>query len=409
MSKRARRRPHLLLRAFAPLRENLVSRKGAKAQKNAHGTFCCRNYKLICTALLTSALAVLFLAPIAFTQTQTRPRKAEQGNNHAQSNPSNGPAPTVTAKPQVIDDDEVITVDSLEVLLPATVRDASGRLVPSLTRDDFLVREDGRAQPLSDLALRQVPADVVLMIDSSSSVAASFEDFRRAVEEFASRLAPEDRISLLKFDDRVELLQDWTQSRTQLRRALRRLAPGVFTRFNDALYLTAREQFTKDWRRRAVIVLSDGIDSGRGHSTLDAALSALLESQVTVYAISNTRIERARKRRELDTLLSGTDSTVRFNELRIGDLREGLRVLDLSERNLADLTRATGGRLYTPESFDALDSVYAEVAEELRNQYALYYTPLNTARDGGFRRVVVETADPSLKVSTRIGYFAPRR
>jgi VWFA-related protein len=250
---------------------------------------------------------------------------------------------------------------------------------------------------------------VVLMVDASSSVAASFDDFRRAVGEFATRLAPDDRVSLIKFDDKVELLQDWTQSHTQLRRALRRLTPGVFTRFNDALYLAAREQFAPGQRRRAVVVLSDGIDSGRGAATLESVLRALLESQAALYAISNTRIESARKRRELDTLLSGTDAAVRFNELRVGDLRESLRVLESSERNLADLARATGGRLYTPASFDALDSVYTEVAEELRSQYALYYTPLNAARDGRFRRVDVNTADPGHRATTRIGYYAPRR
>jgi len=317
--------------------------------------------------------------------------------------------PVAGQEPQAIDEDEVITVRTSEVMLPVTVRDASGKLVPALSRDDFRVFEDGREQPLRDLALRQVPVDVVLMVDASSSVASNLEDFRRAVVEFATRLAPEDRISLIKFDDRVELLQDWTHSRTQLRRALRRISPGVFTRFHDALYLAAREHFQRGPNRHAVVVLSDGVDSGRGQATLETALRALLESQVAVYVISNTRVERARKQAELDTLLSGTDATVRFNELRIGDLREGLRVLDASEENLAQLARATGGRLYTPDSFAALDTVYAEVAEELRHQYALYYTPLDTTRDGRFRRVRVETSGRDFRVTTRVGYYAPRQ
>ncbi|MBA3714426.1 MAG: VWA domain-containing protein [Pyrinomonadaceae bacterium] len=317
------------------------------------------------------------------------------------------PAPT-SKEAQSVDEDEVIRVATSEVLLPVTVRDPGGALVPALTRKDFRVWEDGREQPLSDLALRQVPVDVALMVDSSSSAAASLDDFRRAVEEFAVRLAPDDRLSLLKFDDRVEVLQDWTRSRVQLRRALGRVTPGVFTRFNDALYLAAREQFAKGrQRRRAVVVLTDGIDSGRGYASVESALRALLEAQAAVYVISNTEIERARKRSELDTLLSGGDSAVRFNQLRIGDLREGLRVLDLSERNLEQVTRATGGRLYKPKDFGALDSVYTEVAEELRSQYALYYTPLNTTRDGQFRRVRVETADPALRVTARVGYYAP--
>lgn len=327
---------------------------------------------------------------------------------HAQGGGQTKPAPQPTPDGgDEIDEGDVISVSTSEVMLPVTVRDAGGQLVTTLTRENFRVFEDGREQPLSDLALRRVPADVVLMVDASSSAVANLDDFRRAVEGFASKLSPEDRISLIKFDDRVELLQDWTQSRVQLRRSLRRIVPGVFTRFNDALLLASREQLAHARGRHAVIVLTDGIDSGRGYTTLEAALKALLEAQATIYVVSNTEIERQKKREELDSLLASTPSVVRFNELRIGDLREGLRVLDVSERNLAQLTAATGGRLYKPASFADLDATYAEVAEELRHQYALYYTPLNKTRDGRFRRVRVETTTPSHKVAARIGYFAP--
>jgi VWFA-related protein len=99
---------------------------------------------------------------------------------------------------------------------------------------------------------------------------------------------------------------------------------------------------------------------------------------------------------------------VRFNQLRIDDLRTGLKVLDLSEQMLAQLTATTGGKLYKPQSFAGLESTYAEVAEELRHQYALYYTPLNKTRDGGFRRVRVQMTNPAYQGHTRVGYFAPK-
>lgn len=107
-------------------------------------------------------------------------------------------------------------------------------------------------------------------------------------------------------------------------------------------------------------------------------------------------------------MAQGTESELRFNEIKINDLREGLRVIDLSEERLEQLTTATGGRLYKPKSFDALDATYAEVADELRHQYSLYYTPLNRKRDGSFRRVIVETDPTAYHASTRVGYFAPR-
>ena len=99
-------------------------------------------------------------------------------------------------------------------MIPVTVRDSNGRFVNDLNRTDFRVFEDGTQQPLSDLALRQVPVDVALMVDASSSVAGKLDDFRRAAEGFAARLADDNSFSLIKFDDRVELLLDRTRADT---------------------------------------------------------------------------------------------------------------------------------------------------------------------------------------------------
>jgi VWFA-related protein len=321
---------------------------------------------------------------------------------------SPGPTPPTSQQEQEIDPDDVISVNTTEVLLPVTVRDRNGQLVSNLTRKDFRIFEDGVEQPLSDLSLRQVPVDVALIVDASSSVSNNLDDFRTAAEGFASHLAVDDRVSLIQFDDRVVMLQDWTRSLVQLRRALKRIVPGMFTRFHDAMLLASRDQSPRGNARHAIIVLTDGIDSGRGTS-FESALRAALQSQTTVYVVSNTQIERAAKQEELSTLLSGSDSAVRFNELRIGDLRMGLAALDSSERNLEQLTAATGGRLYKPSSFNDLEKTYAEVADELRHQYTLYYSPLNTKRDGQFRRVRVETTNPVHQVSARIGYYAPKR
>ena len=382
----------------------------------------CTNKRWLVILLLLTLVALVILPPsfITSAQKRTSPRakpKASQPKASPTPTPSATdalgappPIPTLRQKKeeQEVTPGDVISVNTTEVMIPVTVRDSNGRLVNDLTRTDFRVFENDREQPLSDLALRQVPVDVVLMVDASSSVATNLDDFRRAAEGFAERLATDDRISLIKFDDRVEVLQDWTHSRFQFRRALGRIEPGMFTRFNDALALSAREQFGDSKSRRAIIVLSDGIDSGRGAATLEAAVQALLRAQVTVYVVSNTEISRATKRAELDSLTGGSDSAVRFNQLRIEDLRTSLHVLDLSEQNLAQLTETTGGKLYKPQTFAGLESTYAEVADELRHQYALYYTPLNKTRDGGFRRVRVEMTNPAYRGHTRVGYFAPK-
>ena len=322
--------------------------------------------------------------------------------------PKPSPIPTATPEDPEIDPDDVISVNTTEVLLPVTVRDASGKLVDGLTRTDFRIFEDGAQQALSDISLRQVPVDVVLMVDASSSAAQNLEDFSRAAEGFASHLASDDRVSLIQFDDRVLLLQDWTRSLVQLRRALRRISPGMFTRFHDAVVLASRDQKPRTNARHAIIVLTDGIDNGGG-TNFQTALKGALQSQTAIYVISNTEIERAEKERELANILNGNESAIKFNQLRIEDLRMGLEALTTSERRLQELTAATGGRLYRPRSFHDLEAVYTEVANELRHQYGLYYAPSNKRRDGQFRQVRVETIEPNLKVSARVGYYAPAR
>jgi Ca-activated chloride channel family protein len=379
--------------------------------------------------LIASIMLPLLCSRYASTAQQSQPRSRKTRPSATSQRQKSAPTPSPTPTRSLLDllgeppplppppkpiktepefnPADVIKVETTEVMLPVTVRDENGRLVNDLTRDAFRVFEENQEQPLRDLALRQVPVDAVLMVDTSSSTARNLEDFRNAAEGFADRLGPDDRISLMKFDDSVQLIQDWTKSRYQLRRALTRIVPGMFTRFNDALLLAAREQYGSTQSRRAIIVLTDGIDSGRG-ATLQSALRALLEAQVTVYIVSNTEISRAAKQSELDSLTSGTDSARRFNQLQIDDLQMGLRALDQSEQMLEQLTAATGGRLYKPHSFSALESTYAEVADELRHQYALYFMPLNRNRDGAFRRVRVETTNPVYHPLTRIGYFAPR-
>jgi len=333
---------------------------------------------------------------------------ASQATSVLAQSKSPTPTPLPTQQEQEIDPDDVISVNTTEVLLPVTVRDSAGLLVTNLTRRDFRIYEDGVEQPLSDLSLRQVPVDVALIVDASSSVADNLDDFRIAASGFATHLAEEDRVSLIQFDDKVVLLQDWTKSLVQFRRALRRIVPGMFTRFHDAMLLASRDQAPRGSARHAIIVLTDGIDSGRG-STFDAALRAALQSQTTVYVVSNTQIERSRKQEELAALLSGSESALRFNRLRIDDLRMGLAALEQSELHLEQLTASTGGRLYKPPTFRDLEKTYAEVADELRHQYALYYAPLNPKRDGQFRNVRVETTTPSHRVSARVGYYAPKK
>jgi Ca-activated chloride channel homolog len=299
--------------------------------------------------------------------------------------------------------EEAIAIDTTEVMLPVTVRDESGQLVSNLEADQFQVYEDGVEQPISSFALRRLPVHVVLLIDTSSSVVPELEDFKASAWRFMAQLDPADQICLIRFDDRVELVQDWTSNRATLKRALNRLTTGMFTHFNDALFLAAREQLSKINGRKAIIVLTDGIDSGRGAIRFEQAFRAVVEEEVPVYALSKTRIQ---SNLENEQLRFYSQSRSSLNQLKVDGIRLTLAGLASSERNLARLAEETGGRLFLPERFEQLDAVYQQVADELRSQYVIFYTPTEAARDGRYRAVRVRLKTPRLHVTTRFGYYA---
>src|SRR5678816_1522445 len=147
---------------------------------------------LISAGLLLSGSVFQFEIPVASAQRKGQRRTTPQPKPKPSATPqpktaleSLGPPPPVPSlkkqPEQEVSPGDVVSVDTTEVMFPVTVRDSNGRFVNDLTRTDFRVFEDGMMQPLSDLALRQVPVDVVLMVDASSSVANNLDDFRRCL------------------------------------------------------------------------------------------------------------------------------------------------------------------------------------------------------------------------------------
>ncbi|MFN7927184.1 MAG: VWA domain-containing protein [Blastocatellia bacterium] len=311
------------------------------------------------------------------------------------------PPPTNQAR----EPEEVLKIDTQEVLLPVTVRDRAGQFVLNLKAEDFQVYEDNALQPISSFSLKHLPVHVVLLIDTSSSVTREVEDFKIAASNFAARLDPNDPLALIKFDDKVELVMDWTTSRNALKRALNRITTGTFTNFNDALWLTARDQLNRVNGRKAIIVLTDGIDSGRGRKTQAQVLRAMQDAEAPIYTVSTTAIQHSAAARDLQDLEKTTSSVA--NHTRIDGLKMSLEALAQGEQWLGKLADETGGRLfYPPNSFDELSDVYQQVADELRSQYVIFYTPRDGKRDGRYRSVRVKAKCNDCRTTSRLGYFA---
>lgn len=300
--------------------------------------------------------------------------------------------------------DEVLRVRTEEVMVPVSVRDFDGKPVNGLTAERFLVFDNGVRQQIASFNRERVPANIVLLLDASGSVFHQMHFIREAARSFIDGLLKEDRVCVMQFADRVELLQDWTGAENAggLWKALEwRYHPGENTAFYDGLYLAAEDQLKKTEGRRIVILLTDGIDtSERKRASFEEAVNAIRRAEASVYVVSLTAsLREAIKKRTggaFKRLLSGYDPQ---------EVKRVLALIDDSEAKLAGLATQTGGRMFLPLNDEDLMPAYKAIAEELRTQYIITYKPVPQVSAGQWRRVrVLVLPGGGYEVATREGY-----
>jgi len=276
------------------------------------------------------------------------------------------------------------------VTLNVTITDTRNRQVTGLGRDDFLVLENGVPQPVSFFAAADVPLEVTLLVDASSSMSAKMPFVKKAAEGFIKSLRPSDRASVVGFTTRVRVLQPLTSDPAALMAAINGTAAAGDTALYSAVYVTLHEltstrQVATEVRRRAVIVLTDGQDTA-SPIQFDDLLDLARRAGIAIYPISILDESEVAK-------LAGYG---------------GRRFLYGPDYALKTLARDTGGQAFFPTELTDLDGVYKAVAQELSLQYAIGYVPTTGLADGGYRSLLVRVpTHPELKSRTRTGYFAP--
>jgi Ca-activated chloride channel homolog len=291
---------------------------------------------------------------------------------------------------------DTVRIDTDLVTLTATVTDARGRYVAGLRREDFAVYEDGVRQQLDYFSTGdKVPVSLGIIFDTSGSMADKIEDVRDAVEHFVKAVAPGDEIFLARFGDEAELVQDFTDDRRRILRAVERLNPRGSTALYDAVVVGLGRVSRGRHRKRALLLLTDGNDTS-SEAGLDEALALARKTEVVVYALGIGHGERG-------SFGHGSPGGV------LG--RQGKDQVDMSV--LRAFAEATGGEAFHLENAhaggrDLVDEAAGQVAAELKQQYTLGYYPSNARRDGAYRRIRVEVADVSRRVRARRGYYAPR-
>ena len=342
-----------------------------------------------------------------------------------------------------------LKIQAREVVLPVTVRDKHGALVSSLKISDFTLTEDSRPQTIKSFARENdLPFRLGLLVDTSHSVSGAMDNERKAAGKFVDQMLPADpkagtaadEAFLIHFDREVELLEDFTASREKLHRELDDMGPTRATdnssagpettgddrsetqarrrggtQLYDAIYLAAHDLMETKDGRKALVVFSDGGDRG-SKETLNDAVDAADHANVTIYTIyfkgeqennGNSFPGQGGRRGGMGGGgypgggggypggggRRGPDTTAANGQ-------DGKKIME-------KIATRTGGRFFEAKKKDNLDEIYGQIAEELRGQYLLTYTPDKADTDGGYHKIALKASKDDLQVVTREGYYAP--
>lgn len=273
------------------------------------------------------------------------------------------------------DDDDVVRVNTDLVVLNVTVTDKAGQYVKGLKKSDFKIYEDGvevKPEAIASFALQEAPYAAVVLIDSSGSMEARFSLARSAAIRFLDGLRPEDVAAVYRFDSKVERVQEFSGGRDLAPTAYAIRARGM-TSLNDAIVEAAKTLADRPEQRKAIVVLSDGMDTF-SKATSDKAVESALAVGASIFAVDMASLEIA------------------------GSARQQ------SAGQLKGFAEKTGGRFISTPGGPALRDAFTGIANELGQQYTIAYRPTNTKRDGKWRKLEVKVEREEVTVRTRKGY-----
>jgi len=276
-------------------------------------------------------------------------------------------------------DDDVIRTNTELVVLNVTVTDKGGQYVPGLHLSDFTIFEDGKQIPIeviSSFSVHESPFASVVLLDTSGSMESRLSLARSAAIRFLDRLRDEDVAAVYKFDSKVEQVQEFSGGRDLAPMAYGVKATGMTT-LNDAIVDAAKALASRPEKRKAIVVLSDGLDTF-SKASADKAIESALAIGASIYAVD----------------MSATDGNASRNQQSAAVLR--------------GFAEKSGGRFVATPGGPALRDAFASIADELGHQYTIAFRPLNEKRDGKWHKLDVKTSRSDLVVRSRKAYRVPK-
>jgi VWFA-related protein len=332
-------------------------------------------------------------------------------------------------KEQKEEQEATIRLDTDLVSVDISVTDRNGnRTVAGLKAADFVVYEDGVRQKISNFSTADVAFSLALMIDTSASTRDELQLIRRSARRFIDDLRLKDRIALVQFNKEIDITTPLTSDRFKLEDGLNRLKLGSGTSFYDAMQ-SAINDALKVAGRKAIVALTDGVDSF-GISTFELLMPALEKAGASVYFLElNTesfteagmvractdrehfRFSSKQLKKYVKEYLQGGDEADYTNHCSLSILERiqiNGRLYQSARRELRQIAKRTGGRVYPIKDLSDLEPAYKQIAAELGTQYSLAYYPTNDKHDGKWRTLRVEIKRPGFAIQSKPGYRAPQ-
>ncbi|MDQ4123855.1 MAG: VWA domain-containing protein [Acidobacteriota bacterium] len=309
--------------------------------------------------------------------------------------------------------DDVVKVETTLVRLNVGVVDVKGNVITNLNKDSFTVYEDDIKQNITRFEPVSAPFSIVMMLDISGSTKSFRQQMAQAASRFTDALSPQDRVAVMTFNEKPELLTNFTTNQKDIKYAISLVGSSGKagrTMFYKALDEALKKLSKETSRRKAVVVLTDGIDT-----ELEAADRKIAGNSQTAEEAAN--LIKPEQNRTLSQILDTADRlgvTVYPLALPSGDPNrlpdpmpfQIVRYKAARER-LQLLANRTGGQLNTINRLDEMSRLYAIIAADLRTLYSIEYEPpADRPRDGKWRTIKLEVNRPELVVRTRPGYYA---
>ncbi|MFN2393145.1 MAG: VWA domain-containing protein [Pyrinomonadaceae bacterium] len=305
-------------------------------------------------------------------------------------------------------DDDIIKVDSSIVRLNVGVVDAKGRPITSLNKENFTLYEDGVKQDIARFQPTVAPFSVVMILDMSGSTLGFRETIRQSAFRFVDALAPEDRVAVVEFYDKVNLLNDFTNNRKYIANSINVANGRGKTQLYKALDFALEKLAKEGKRRKAIIVLTDGVDTPVRDADRNL-LQNLKESEIptAIKPETNDVLNRVLNRSDAQGVTIYPLALPTGDPAKLADPTPiQIAMFSAARNRLQILAQRTGGTLNTINRLEEMGKLYAAVAADLRALYTIEYEPKNNRRDGKWRAIKIEVNNPELISKTRPGYFA---